>query len=423
MPIDLSTLDHKRMTRRSVVAGAAGAALSAAAFGRGMAQTPEASPEGDALVGDARERLRDSLSLLPSSVVDPAAFYFDWIDYRQQFAAVGVDDPYDESVVVDRYLMALGSGDELFTHRMNPVIEDLLGFRPLDLHHVLYAGNPPETFLVYHGGVPFDDLTHLWEAAGYSLVSGDNGEYWSKSPEPTFDPNDPLDQLVLARLNNMAIVDGTTLVCAPTAVMIESVLDLIAEGGESAADSPVIAPLIDGMATDTVNIVAVSGEMFRRAHLRYPEMPEQLVEYIDERFMESDDAVGPMPELLSAFSGVGAGAMVASPDEDAGAPDLGDLRAFMSFLAASESDARQAADVTFWRIEHMDSLSTGDPYTDMFDVTNSPDNAVDGPVMTVELGPDNAVNQAWFWMIGQPDHLPVAWGSDDPDLEMEATPT
>src|SRR5699024_6156018 len=144
-------------TRRALLAGAAGLAVTRLMTHDVVAQdaaSPVASP--DVAVVDARERLRGVLSLLPSSVLESAmerGQFFDWIDYQQHFAAHGVDDPYDESVEIGRYMIPVGSGDPLFLHAMNPEAQELLGFRVFDVHQVLSAGIPPEMYTVYRGGV------------------------------------------------------------------------------------------------------------------------------------------------------------------------------------------------------------------------------------------------------------------------------
>lgn len=351
------------------------------------------------------------LSLVPVEVVTEAeesGQYFDWIDYRQQFAAVGVDDPYGESVPIASYVTPLASGDPLFMHAMNPEVEELLGFRLFDVHQVLSAGTPPEMYTAYRGGVEFDAITDLWESSGFSLVTGDHGEYWSRAEDASVDLNDPLSRIVMARWNNLAIVDGTTLVTASTAPMLERVLELVAEGGESAAQGEMIIPLIDAMPAETVNVMAFPGGLFSRAGVMPPNVTPEVMEMLEQRFAESDDAVGSMPPVLSAFGGVTAGVIAATPAEE-GAPDMGDVTAFLSFLTSSEDDAIQAANVAFWRIDNMESLVTRAPYTELLDVTNTVDDATVGPVMTVELGPESAVRGMWHRLFFTRDLVPFAW--------------
>src|SRR5699024_5306044 len=154
------------------------------------------------------------------------------------------------------------------------------------------------------GGVDFEALTDLWESSGYSLVSGDHGEFWSRSEDASVDLQDPLQKVVLARMNNMAILDGTTLVTTPTAPMIERVLEIHATDAESAAASPNIVPLIDAMPPDTVNAMAFPGETFSRPSAMPQTMTPASLAQLEQLFDESDDAVGPMPPLQSALCGV-----------------------------------------------------------------------------------------------------------------------
>lgn len=404
--------NQRRATRRALLASTAGLAV-ASKMRQGVAaqKGASASATSDTGAGDGRERLRDMLALVPQDVLlSPAdgGLHFDWLDYQRQFAALGVDDPYDRSVEIVRYTMPLASNDPLFMHAMTEEIEELLGFLPFNVHQVLVAGTPPEMYSLYRGGVEFSSLTDIWEASDYALVSSAHGEYWSTSPDASVDFDNPLHRFVLARMNNMAIIDDDTLVCAPTAPMIERVLELHATGGESAADSEMIVPLVDAMPAETVNVMAFPGGTFSRAGVIPPNITPSALEALDRLFEESDEAIGPMPPLLSALAGVTAGVMAPprNGEDDAG---MSDATAFMSFLAASEDDAVQAANTAFWRIDNLESLNTGEPYTDLLEVTNVAREAANGPVMTVELGAGSAMRGVWHRLVMNRDLLPFAW--------------
>lgn len=404
--------NQRRATRRALLASTAGLAV-ASKMRQGVAaqKGASASATSDTGAGDGRERLRDMLALVPQDVLlSPVdgGLHFDWLDYQRQFAALGVDDPYDRSVEIVRYTMPLASNDPLFMHAMTEEIEELLGFLPFNVHQVLVAGTPPEMYSLYRGGVEFSSLTDIWEASDYALVSSAHGEYWSTSPDASVDFDNPLHRFVLARMNNMAIIDDDTLVCAPTAPMIERVLELHATGGESAADSEMIVPLVDAMPAETVNVMAFPGGTFSRAGVIPPNITPSALEALDRLFEESDEAIGPMPPLLSALAGVTAGVMAPprNGEDDAG---MSDATAFMSFLAASEDDAVQAANTAFWRIGNLESLNTGEPYTDLLEVTNVAREAANGPVMTVELGAGSAMRGVWHRLVMNRDLLPFAW--------------
>lgn len=407
--------DRDRFSRRSVVAGAAGLVLAVStpqAMPLG-AQTPEASPatRGGTFMTDARDRLRSLLALLPADSLEneePTATLMSWADWQTQFAALGVEDPFAESTNIVAVTRSMTSTDDLVQYALAEDVRAFLGFSAFEVHQVLVGNAFVDRIAVYAGGVDFSGLTATWETSGYERKSGPHGDYWTLGEAGELDFSRP-GPVAVGGLNNVALLADDIAVFTPTYAGLERVLAHASEGGPSAADDEGLTALIDMMPENAVNVLAFPGATFR-ADTMVPENPGmETSTMLEDLLAESDTAVGPMPEVLLSLCGVTAGAaMSTNPDE--ATPDVaGDAQAFMSFLMASEDDARAAAAVAFWRLENMQSPTTGEIYKQRFVPVNTSDEAIEGDVMVVRFGGDVAGAGMWYRMILSRDTWPFAW--------------
>ena len=68
-----------------------------------------------------------------------------------------------------------------------------------------------------------------------------------------------------------------------------------------------------------------------------------------------------------------------------------------------------AAEVAFWRLENMQSPTTGEVFRDRFAPVNTPDAAAEGRVMSVMFSEEVATTGAWARMVLMRDPWPFAW--------------
>jgi hypothetical protein len=420
--IHFSDLDRvePRLSRRAMIAGATGAAITALRH-RASAQTPAAmdatpvgSTQGETYRADARDRLLDMLSRLPSSMVStqPGAIdLFSWVDLQTQLSTLGVNDPLSEDAPIVAATRPLMSTDPLITYSLAPEVRDALGFSALEVHQILTAGVAPDWVTIYSGGVAFAELGATWEAAGYEHKTAEWGDYWTLGENGEVDPQLGVP-LGIGPLNNIALLEDDTIVVAGTLDLVASVMTLRDADDATAAGDEDLNTLIDAMPIDTVNALAFTGEAFR-ADTIVPENPGMdSFTTVSELLAESDAAVGPMPQLHLALCGVTAGAMTPDMAQGGGTPAVEgnlDAIAFMSFLAGSEGDAAAAAEVAYWRLENMTSPTTGFVYSDVFVPSRPVEDAVDGTIMTVVFGAEVATFSGPASMIMSRDVWPFAW--------------
>lgn len=403
--LHLTSLSGSRLSRRVLVAGAAGAATSLLA-GPGMARqaTPGATPAVDMPTGPARARLDTMLSLLPPGfldVPDPNIPLFTWVDLASHLAAFGSPDLFSGDVAIVPILGALYIDAPLVERAMDEQALELFGFSVLEAEQVLSAGSPPDRITFYAFPQSVRDLAETWEASGYERVDGEAGEFWTIGEEGDLDLSSDIGRIALANMNNLAIVDDRVVVAARTSALLGQVLAMLESGGESAADQAGLQAMLETLPEDAVNVVALLGEGLE-AHGLVPENPGREGEAMLESLLaESDDAVGPMPPVDTALFGITAG--MAQGD------DGNDDAVFFGHLAmASPEDATQAAAVVAWRMANMVSPTTGAPFGEHFQPAYDPADAVSGDVaVTAFTGPGGFV--PWQQMVLSLDLWPFVW--------------
>lgn len=385
----------QRFSRRAVLAS--GTAMAAALrLSRVAGETPESSG-----AFDGRQRLREMLSLVPDAAMPTSGMLFDWFDAAAHFTAGGLAYPLQDIPPAD-FLMSIVTSDPLMPRANGLEVEDMLGFSVFDVHQILNVGVPPAQVVIYRGGVPFGDLAATWEAGGYEAVSGDFGDFWTRGQDGEIDFQDTLQRKVLARMNNIALLDETTLACAPTAALLGTFVRHATEGGSTAAASPDIEPLLDRLPEGIANAAGFGGDIFDMGGVFAGQAlggPEAL-RAMEDAVSESDAAVGPMPRIQSAIGSVSAGARSGGS---------ADQSAYLAILPQSKDHVRELAEVVFWRYEHMESVVTGEPYTDILTIVTTPETVVDGPIAIVEASAADAGRGVWYRMIMQGDILMFGW--------------
>jgi hypothetical protein len=430
MPRTIRYPTTERISRRAAIVGAATTALATSVplHAQRPAASPVATPitRGETYPADARDRLRNLLSSLPDGAMQ-GELLFDWVDWDAQFAALGIADPHAEEHLLSltRPVMTF---DPLVDYTLKatrgedpgPDIVELVGFRPLDAHQVLAVGDLPDSLRFYRGGIDIPGLQATWEANGYQRKTNEHGEYWTLGENGEVDMQNPVQRALLYVLNNVAILDETTVVYASTLDSLAPVMALAYGEGQAAVDDADLGHLIDVMPSDAVNAFALPGERFRSDRMPREDPGMNVEAY----FADSDAAVGPMPETRMALFGVTAG-LVATSSLDAEStpvpPGRPDAHAFLLFLTVSTEDARSAAEVAYWRLANLRSPATGVAYADRFIPTSSIEDAVEGEVMVIRYTDSTAWDAHWRAMVLRDGDLwPFAW-IGEPQYDGEAT--
>lgn len=416
-----SSRRSRAITRRSLMFGAAGY-VAASTFGsRALAQdisTPavnaDASPVATPVDGTASERLTALLRLVPPDAIggpDPNNWLFTWLDLQAHFAALGNPDPFSEDANIISITTPLVSNDVLMRYALDPVAKDVFGFSMLEVEQVLVTGTPPDQALYYAGGVDVDTLPAAWEASGYEKRGGDSGEFWTISESGEIDLDSPVGRFGTAAMNNVAIIQDSLVVFTPTAEKLQRIQALASEGGTSAVDDENLQTLIDTMPADAVNIVALPGSALDALGIT-PENPGAEQAQTTRDFLsESDDTVGPMPQIEMAIFGITAGVVVEdtsggdSPSAPQGNPDA---RMFVDLLTDSDEDATTVAQVVRWRMENMISPVAGYPYSEILVPDTFGTGSIHSSIASLTFTSPRTL-AVWARMLAIQDLWPFAW--------------
>lgn len=394
-----------RLSRRSLLARAAGATGAATSMLVSPAVARQATPAGATEQGSARERLEAMLSLLPPTFVDvPDANIplFTWADLGSHLAAFGSPDLLSGDVEIIPLIGALYIDAPLADRAMDEQARELFGFSVLEADQVLSAGAVPDRITFYAFTSAVGNFAEAWEAAGYERVEGEAGEFWTVGEEGELDLSSEIGPIALSNMNNLAIVDDTIVVAARTSALLGQVLAMLESGGESAADQVEVQVMLETLPEEAVNVLALHGDGLEATSLA-PENPgREGGATIASLLAESDDAVGPMPPVRYALFGITSG-MAAGE-----ATGSGDALFFAHLVVTSAEDAAQAATVVEWRMANMISPTTGFAFAEGFQPAFDAENAVEGTVaLTAFTGPEGAV--PWRGMVLSVDLWPFAW--------------
>lgn len=414
------------LSRRSLIAGAAGYAAATAcgpavfAQDVGEAEVPvESFPERPLYEGNARGRLTGLLEFVPADALggpDPNSWLFTWLDLQTHLTALGSPNLYADATNTIAITAPLASNDPLAVYGLTEEVREIFGFSVFDVHQILTVGYPPDQLIYYAGGLPVADLPSAWEAAGYEKKVGDAGEYWTigENGEPSLDVL--AGRFSIGRLNNVAILNEEVIVFTGTASRLQEVQALATEGGRAAVSLEDLDALIGTMPLDAVNVIPLQGAGLEAQGIT-PENPgAELDQTTVDLLAESDDAVGPMPEIEMALFGITAGVVdpLAAQGEAASAAtpevlqSVADARFFVHLLAGSAVDAAVVAEVVTWRIEHMVSPVGGGRYSDLLTPEFSTQDAEEGEVAALTFNSPKTL-AVWKQMLMTQDLWPFVW--------------
>jgi hypothetical protein len=294
-----------------------------------------------------------------------------YADIARQFAALGLHHDIDgpdfenEPFVPATYALAVGSN--VFNYSRVAELTGAIGFQPLGVDQAMYVGAPGSQLSMFRADFDLEKLVATWSDSGYQPYETASGiPAWTIGPEGEFDFDHPIQSMVIAELNNVAIVDGV-LLYAPRMDLLERVLSFVDSGEASMASDPVFGPLAESLPETTVSAMAMPP---LEPELIYLEMPEETRESVEERFSEALEEFGSMPASTGIVAAVSEGAVpvdwewplengtpVPNARENAG---IAHIRLRME----SPEDAARAVEVVTGRWNSLISPRTLMPYTD-----------------------------------------------------------
>ncbi|HYI25201.1 MAG TPA: hypothetical protein VD767_07315 [Thermomicrobiales bacterium] len=396
----------RRLTRRQIAGtlGAAGAFAATAGFhqgyarqGHGISTTPGTGPE----------KLRTMLGMVPAAYFDLESsdgLVWAYADIAGQLDALGIPmpvpfEPLPEGYVNATYPLVIWS--RMFSYALDEEFVGAIGFSPFIIEQEISAGLPPAVISINTGFFDRETMIAAWEGVGYELTESRSGApYWSLG-DGTFDIEHPIQRRVISSMNNLALVDDM-LITAGTIAGMELVLATIEHSEPSLADH---AGTMQGVEALLANTVSAAG--FNPA-LLYAD-----VDTTTAAFVESDDAVGPMPPIASIVTSITAGLRARSSDESTPVPTpdhaAGEGLARIVLVTGSEDEASVAAAVAGHRWTTSESERIQRPLNDLMHLESAtPEGATAILTFTVP-GPQ----RVWFDILLYDDAFPFMPSSED----------
>jgi hypothetical protein len=386
MSLSIAGQAHSSISRRRLVGTASGLALAAVGGHANARQSdhiplpPEAKTtpvDQPASQGGGPEPLARLLSFLPAAMLHADEGYgaipWYYANIAQQFAALGLHHDADGPDVASGPLIPatqpLYLAANVFRFAFNEELVDAIGFEPLGVDQTVLAGAPPNQLSLFRGEFDTDRMEAAWEASGYERGESSTGvTTWTIGPDGEYELTNPIQSMVLATMNNLALIDGEVIVAAGTMDLLEEALATFVAGEGSAALDPDFGLSLDALPETTVSAMAVRWGSENR-----PDPVEGAPE---------------MPSYTALLLGIGAGTV--DDDfwsEDGGATPMADQSdgigvAYARLVMSSAADAETALEVVEERWTTLSSVTNGQPYTDLMEIREM---SVDGNIAQIDF--------------------------------------
>ena len=387
--------------------------LPAASAQRSPFATPTAPEAATSTAADGP--LGQLLAMIPLTRVEEQSSNPLWtyVDIARQYTALGmahsIDGPDMENEPYLHATYAFMAASNLLLYAADEELPSLIGFHPLGLDQILYAGSPPNQIQLFRAPFDADALVATWQSAGYEERTAPTGEsIWTIGPDQEFSPTHPIQRLLLATMNNLALV-GDVLIAASDLATVKEVLGHLAEGGPSLLDEPITGPLVSTMPETTVSAVALTASALGISTFETEAIDAQADEIAAIR-----DEFGVMPAIQGMIAGVNEGAIIVDSDWSPNGtpvttprPDAG--TAYWNLNAGTPEDAEQVLAIAEARWNRLDSITRSGPYADIMEITGT---AIEGSLVEIDfrllISP-----MVWYQPILHLDLLPIF--PDDPD--------
>lgn len=337
-----------QFSRRAFTLSAASAPLVPMLAGAQNA-TPAATGFENATV-----RINELLQFAPGGMLDDQLNVV-WNDYERQVAAVRTHNEGSTEAESDDDLAMMSlyaSGPEFLNNAF--LLEEVAGFTFGQVLQSLELGLPPATTLLIKLNDNPEALIPFWESVGYEERENDYGTFWTIGEDGDLDLTHPVQRVLLARFNNVAILPGNVLAYSPNAELLGQIMSV--PGGDTPNRIAEFESILAGLPEDATSAWLAEGTNFAMGNLFAGQaLSAKAVNQIEDIIAESNDAVGAMPVIRTFCVGTTAGGY---RDEELHNPQA---REFI-LLETDEADmAEQAAEVILWRNENLQSLNTGQP--------------------------------------------------------------
>lgn len=399
------------LSRRSLMAIAAmmtgGAALGAR---RVLADPPEPARHGpaagaatpgssDAPPASAAGSLFDRAYDPGTGLVEQTSIVATFADFDAETAALGLTKPAagasDEEITDWLRRMPGLAVPQDYSYLLTPEWREYTGFDAAQVSQTMEVGEPPAVVALYAGSFDRATAIETWVAGGYEEIEDDGDvAIYSIAEDQSFDLSNPIQQVFLARRNNVAIVGNELILFTSSLDLLRAALASATGAAPPLGEAPGVATLL-GNTPRLASGAVVSGSAIQTLPVDIiGSTPDEIATAISEQ--QSQDQV---PPILLALVGVTPGGPMptldlTNPDATpAPSPETATLE--LSLLMLTMDAAQQAIDIVGERLETAVSLRSNQPFTEIF---ASWELAVgeDAPVARLSFTLQNALPKIWM---------------------------
>lgn len=307
----------------------------------------------------AATRMESLLQYVPGGILDSGDLYLVWNDFERNVAVVRENYPDASEQVSDGDIAMRSHFANAPQFLMWAVqLEELTGYKMDQVMQTLEFGTPPYSSLLVALDVDPESLLPFWESMEYEERENDYGSFWTIGEEGDVDFSHPVQQALMARMNNIAILPDNTVAYATTSELLGQMMSTA--NGDSPNRIAELSSISTNLPEDSSNAWFMDGSLFLfQTAIGAAQVSEAALLKLEDLLTESNDAVGPMPVFRTACVGLTAGGHL---DESLHNPDA---REFIILETDGADQADQAAEVITWRTENWTSLIADLPYAEL----------------------------------------------------------
>jgi hypothetical protein len=395
----------RSLNRRRLFGAALGAGVVITGARQVSAQaTPAASPAASPVAGSAAgpARMLAMLEKAPASSFTQTGV--SWADLASAQALAGLEPLPSQPKKIDPAHLQIQQNlalPQMMNYAMMPEFPKTFGFAPFTLEQSLYLGDPPKMITLLRGPWNPDDLTRAWQASGFRKKTSDAGTFWSWAEEPELDMKSAVTRIGLGSMNNAAVLDDGTVVFAGYADLITLVMRTAKGEEASLAGDDRIAGIVESAPETLVSAMVLPGTALQQnAELQIitsQASPDQMKKIQAELKQEQEaerQAVGTMPRPSFGLLGVTGGT---------------EPHIVVRLAVKSGKEADRAAKIVAYRLKHLKSARTQQPWTDLLRLVSASGQA-DPSVAEVEFAPtEPAYASLWIKMLYARDIGLIGW--------------
>jgi hypothetical protein len=293
-------------------------------------------------------------------------------DLERQAIATGVQRPprnptEEEMSPWLNAIFALALPGDYGSLVLQPEARAYAGFGIEEVFQAADIGDSPRTISMYQGAFDRESVIAAWSEAGYSEIQSGDVAIWSIAEDDSFDFDNPVQKLFLARHNNAAFIGDDLIVFTSTRERIQEAIAAAVDDAVSLGENPAVAQMLD--ATPPL----ASGVIVPGSSIMVP-LTGAMLDEDDPGAAASaiaDQMAAPqMPPVRLALIGITGGGPYPSRETALGTgtpvptPEL--ARMEITLQTYSPEEARHAIDVAGERLETTASQRTGQPFNEIF---------------------------------------------------------